>query len=276
VHQRLVRNSRDLDALLLLDLSQSTNDWVPSAQSTVLNLAKEATVLVAHAMDKLGDNFAIHGFDSNAETTWSTTGSRNSTSLWGRCAGTAGRDEGQTVHPDGDGAAARGPFPAQPARGPQLILLLTDGEPHDIDVHDKRYLVHDAKRAVEDQRSYGIATFCLSLDTKPTSTFRAYSAPATTLCWTSCGACPRSCRRSIFAYHLAVAVDDVAQPLCAPKRARAHHGRRRAQASGRFLISRFDGDFVFVELPLVRRCQWHGLQVDRDLLHLTVNLKGTW
>ena len=28
VQQRLVRNSRDLDALLLLDLSQSTNDWV--------------------------------------------------------------------------------------------------------------------------------------------------------------------------------------------------------------------------------------------------------
>ena len=39
----------------------------------------------------------------------------------------------------------------------KLILLLTDGEPHDIDVHDKQYLVFDAKRAVEDQRRYGIA-----------------------------------------------------------------------------------------------------------------------
>jgi nitric oxide reductase activation protein len=48
----------------------------------------------------------------------------------------------------------------------KLILLLTDGEPHDIDVHDKRYLMFDAKRAVEDQRRYGIATFCLSLDHK--------------------------------------------------------------------------------------------------------------
>jgi len=48
----------------------------------------------------------------------------------------------------------------------RLILLLTDGEPHDIDVHDKRYLVHDAKRAVENQRRYGISTFCLSLDRK--------------------------------------------------------------------------------------------------------------
>ena len=65
VHQRLGRNSRDLAVLLLLDLSQSTNDWVPSAGTTVLNLAREAAALVAHAMDQLGDDFAIHGFDSN-------------------------------------------------------------------------------------------------------------------------------------------------------------------------------------------------------------------
>jgi nitric oxide reductase activation protein len=45
-----------------------------------------------------------------------------------------------------------------------LILLITDGEPHDIDVHDKQYLMFDAKRAVEDQRRHGVSTFCLSLD----------------------------------------------------------------------------------------------------------------
>ena len=65
MHQRLGRNSRDLAVLLLLDLSQSTNDWVPSAGTTVLNLAREAATLVAHAIDQLGDDFAIHGFDSN-------------------------------------------------------------------------------------------------------------------------------------------------------------------------------------------------------------------
>ena len=65
VHQRLGRHQRDLAVLLLLDLSQSTNDWVPGAGSTVLNLAREATALVAHAMHDLGDSFAIHGFDSN-------------------------------------------------------------------------------------------------------------------------------------------------------------------------------------------------------------------
>ena len=48
----------------------------------------------------------------------------------------------------------------------KLILLVTDGEPHDIDVHDKNYLMFDAKHAVDEQTRYGIATFCLSLDPK--------------------------------------------------------------------------------------------------------------
>ena len=46
----------------------------------------------------------------------------------------------------------------------KLIVLVTDGAPHDIDVHDRWYLALDAKRAVEEQRRAGIATFCVSLD----------------------------------------------------------------------------------------------------------------
>ena len=167
VQQRLVRNSRDLDALLLLDLSQSTNDWVASAQSTVLNLAREATVLVAHAMDKLGDNFAIHGFDSNGRNDVEYYRFKEFDEPYGedaraRLAGMKGQLSTRM------GAALRhaGHFLRNRRAAHRLILLLTDGEPHDIDVHDKRYLVFDAKRAVEDQRRYGIATFCLSLDRK--------------------------------------------------------------------------------------------------------------
>ena len=167
VQQRLVRNSRDLDALLLLDLSQSTNDWVPSAQSTVLNLAKEATVLVAHAMDKLGDNFAIHGFDSNGRHDVEYYRFKEFDEPYGEDARArlAGM-KGQLSTRMGTALRHAGHFLRNRRAAQKLILLLTDGEPHDIDVHDKRYLMFDAKRAVEDQRRYGIATFCLSLDHK--------------------------------------------------------------------------------------------------------------
>jgi len=165
VHQRLGRNSRDLAVLVLLDLSQSTNDWVPAAQTSVLNLAREATALVAHAMDDLGDNFAIHGFDSNGRHEVEYYRFKDFDQPYdeqarARLAGM----RGQLSTRMGTALRHAGHFLRQRRAAHRLILLLTDGEPHDIDVHDRQYLIFDTKRAVEDQRRYGIATFCLSLD----------------------------------------------------------------------------------------------------------------
>ena len=165
VHERRSKSRRDLAALLLLDLSQSTNDYVPSAGTTVLNLAREATALVADAMDKIGDSFAIHGFDSNGrhdveyyrfkdfEEPYAERSRARLAGMTGQLSirmGTALRHAGHFLH---HRRAAR-----------KLVLLLTDGEPHDIDVHDRRYLVFDAKHAVEEQARRVVATFCISLD----------------------------------------------------------------------------------------------------------------
>ena len=46
----------------------------------------------------------------------------------------------------------------------RLVLLVTDGEPADIDERDPQYLRMDAKHAVEELATDGIATYCLTLD----------------------------------------------------------------------------------------------------------------
>jgi len=46
----------------------------------------------------------------------------------------------------------------------RLLLLLTDGEPHDIDIHDRRYLIEDAQRSVREAAREGVRAFCVSLD----------------------------------------------------------------------------------------------------------------
>lgn len=51
----------------------------------------------------------------------------------------------------------------QPQRR-KLALLVTDGEPADVDERDPQYLRNDAKKAVEELRSCGVSTFCLTLD----------------------------------------------------------------------------------------------------------------
>jgi nitric oxide reductase NorD protein len=165
VHQRQGKSSRDLAVLLLLDLSQSTNDYVPSAGTTVLNLAREATALVADAMDKIGDSFAIHGFDSNGRHEIEYYRFKDFDEPYGDLA--RSRLAGMSAQLStrmGTALRHAGHFLCYRRVARKLILLVTDGEPHDIDVHDRKYLVFDAKHAVEEQTRFGIATFCISLD----------------------------------------------------------------------------------------------------------------
>jgi hypothetical protein len=55
---------------------------------------------------------------------------------------------------------ASGPRPGAPGR----LLLITDGRPQDIDVHDPRYLSEDARHAVHEAARSGVKAQCLSLD----------------------------------------------------------------------------------------------------------------
>jgi len=165
VHERRGKTTRDLAVLLLLDLSQSTNDYVPSAGTSVLNLAREATALVADAMDKIGDSFAIHGFDSNGRHEVEYYRFKDFDEPYGERA--RARLAGMTAQLStrmGTALRHAGHFLRYRRVARKLILLVTDGEPHDIDVHDRKYLVFDAKHAVEEQTRYGVATFCISLD----------------------------------------------------------------------------------------------------------------
>ena len=46
----------------------------------------------------------------------------------------------------------------------RLLLVISDGEPADIDVDDRNYLVEDAQKAVRRIARAGIDTFCVGLD----------------------------------------------------------------------------------------------------------------
>ena len=43
-------------------------------------------------------------------------------------------------------------------------MLVTDGEPADIDERDPQHLRHDTKKAVDELASKGVLTYCLTLD----------------------------------------------------------------------------------------------------------------
>jgi nitric oxide reductase activation protein len=43
-------------------------------------------------------------------------------------------------------------------------LVVTDGEPADVDVRDPQHLRQDAKKAVEEAARWGVTSYCMSLD----------------------------------------------------------------------------------------------------------------
>lgn len=164
-HIRIDRRERDLSVLVLLDLSESTNDIVKACGKKVLHLAREATVLLASAMERIGDQFAIHGFCSNGRGEvqyyrFKDFGWAFDDHVKARLAGMRGQLSTRM-----GGALRHATQWLRPrACDKKLILLITDGEPHDIDVHDPKYLMFDAKKAVEEASRAGIFTYCMSLD----------------------------------------------------------------------------------------------------------------
>ncbi len=165
VFQSYVRHGRDISMLLLLDLSESVKDTPPGADATILQLSQEATALLAEAVQALGDPFAIAGFHSNTRFEVRFTHFKGFAEDWGDAVKgrLAAMEAGLSTRM---GAALRRAGEELERRGEEkrLLLVLTDGAPHDIDVADPQYLREDARKAVVELEAKGITPFCISLD----------------------------------------------------------------------------------------------------------------
>ncbi len=165
IHQSHVKDGRDIAVLLLLDLSESINDVPQGADSTILQLSQEAVSLLATAVEALGDPFAISGFSSNTRHEVRYAHFKGFNERWGD--EPKGRLAAMEAgHSTRMGAALRhaGRYLENRREEKRLLLVLTDGEPHDIDVQDPKYLQEDTHVAVNELSSKGITTYCISLD----------------------------------------------------------------------------------------------------------------
>ena len=167
IMMRSVRKVRDISVMVLLDLSESTNEKVNGQDYSVLDLQRQATVLLADAIAKIGDPFAIHGFCSDGRHNveyfrYKDFGQPYNDEAKARLSGMSGQLSTRM------GAAIRhaGHYLKAQRSAKKLLLVLTDGEPADIDVRDPQYLRHDTKKAVEELARSGVVTYCMSLDPK--------------------------------------------------------------------------------------------------------------
>jgi nitric oxide reductase NorD protein len=165
ITMRNVLKTRDLAVVVLLDLSESTNEQVGNSDKTILELTREAATLVSTAIEGIGDPFALHGFasDGRHDVQYYRFKDFNQHFDDDAKARLAGMQGGLSTRM---GAALRhaGQHLLKQQERRKLILLVTDGEPADIDEQDPQHLRHDTKKAVEELYSTGVLTYCLTLD----------------------------------------------------------------------------------------------------------------
>lgn len=160
-------DGRDIAVMLLLDLSESLNEKAAGSDQTILELSQEAVSLLAWAIEKLGDSFAIAGFHSNTRHDVRYLhikgyGEHFDDEVKARL---AAMKAGYSTRM---GAAMRHAAHYLGARSAdkKLMLILTDGKPSDVDTHDERLLIEDTRQAVKELDQQGIFSYCISLDPK--------------------------------------------------------------------------------------------------------------
>ncbi len=160
-------DGRDIAVMILLDLSASLNDKPDGSSQTILELSQEAVSLLAWTIDQLGDKYAIAGFHSDTRHNvryYHLKGYSEEfdDTVKGRL---ASMEAGFSTRMGGAIRHASHYLEAQQA-DKKLMLILTDGEPSDIDVDDQQYLISDTKKAVDEISSKGMYSYCISLDKK--------------------------------------------------------------------------------------------------------------
>ncbi|MGI9417630.1 MAG: nitric oxide reductase activation protein NorD [Geminicoccaceae bacterium] len=162
IYQDVRNQARDLSAAVLVDVSLSTDAWVDDCRA--LDVEKEALTALANGLDACGDAFGL----------WSFTSTKRKV----RVASIKTFDEplGRTplrrisaLKPGAYtrmGAAIRYVQQALAERPERhrLLLLLSDGKPHDIDHYDGRFGIEDTRKAIQEARHAGTAVFAITID----------------------------------------------------------------------------------------------------------------
>lgn len=155
--------ARDLAISILIDVSLSTDAWV--ADRRVIDIEKEALLVLAHGLATCGDDYSIQSFTSHrrhrvwVKTLKSFDEPLNETTERRIAALRPG-------HYTRMGAAIRHAAAglAERPNKHHLLLVLTDGKPNDSDYYEGRYGIEDTRRAILDARGQDLKVFGVTID----------------------------------------------------------------------------------------------------------------
>jgi nitric oxide reductase NorD protein len=158
IFSRLEHTERNIAALFLVDMSNSTRGWINRTE-------KEALIIMSEALEALGDRYSIFGFDSISrlrcnfyrlkgfdEAYSETVRKRIAAMAPGSYTrmGPALRHSASIL----DGIQAQ----------KKLLIVLSDGRPEDLGAYQGDYAIEDTRKALIEAKQKNIYPFCITID----------------------------------------------------------------------------------------------------------------
>lgn len=167
------RQERDVATLFLLDMSASTDETAGGPDTgggdRIIDIAKDALVIMASALEEIGDAYAIYGFSGQGREHVEVYPIK----AFGERLGAAVQSRIGGIEPRGStrmGTALRhvlGKMRGLTAPSKHL-LLLSDGFPQDLDYGTDRqshlYGIRDTAVALREVQAAGVRPFCITVD----------------------------------------------------------------------------------------------------------------
>ena len=164
------KRERDVATLFLIDISASTDKKLDNGKS-ILDVEKEALVIMTEALESIGDKYAIYAFsgDTRADVEYySIKDFDENISEKVECKIGALESAYNTRL----GSAIRHSIAKlkQVDAKIKLLVLLSDGEPYDFGFADGRYegqvAIEDTRMAIQEGNTLGMHFFCITVDTE--------------------------------------------------------------------------------------------------------------
>ena len=167
VYLRRIRKERDVAVAFLVDQSASTRELVVEGGKSVIEVEKEALVLLSEALEALGDRYGIFGFSGRGRQTVTFDVFKDFEERWDETV--RGRIGAMTYRMENrDGAAIRHATMrlAKLDAKVRLLVLLSDGKPLDCgcDLYQAAYAQSDTRMALREAREHGVDPFCITVD----------------------------------------------------------------------------------------------------------------
>lgn len=155
---RLKRDERDIAVLFLVDMSNSTAGWVNNA-------LKESLVLMAEAMEVLGDRYGIYGFSGMRRSRCELFHVKHLNEPYGEQV----KERISSIVPSeytrmGPPIRHATELLKEVDAKVRLIITLTDGKPEDYDDYKGEYAIEDTRHALLEAKTADIHPFCITID----------------------------------------------------------------------------------------------------------------